>query len=286
MFFINVDISELKDLTSLGTVAQKAMTEAARNLAMQTHAHIVEQANQKLHTRRQMFVDALNMFAVSDDTFVVSLNASARWIDDGLPERNMIDDLLSQRNPKSKPPKEAKDGSRYRVIPFEHGGGATQNTPAQMTLLDTIKQTLKKENVPYKKLEKDESGKPKLGKLHSFDIMTEPNKTEEGPGQGWGPKGEVRQGFSEDRKSGTPFLQGLNIYQRKVKDKQGKESVKRFIMTFRIVSSKHKQQPGRWDAPALPPVNIMDEAAEWARQTWEKSVAPELLERISVSLQR
>lgn len=271
MLKINLDMADLLKIESgISDAAKQAMKKYGDQLVAQTRAHIVEEAHKKLHTRRQMFVDALHHHQVNEDTWVISLDAKARWIDDGMPPHNMIDDLL-----KSKKTKRAKDGSAYLVVPFEHNKGPTQMTPAQKTLLDTVKAELKKRKIPYGKIEKNAAGEAKLGRLHSFDIKHAPLKSAPGPGTGKGPVGKVMQG-----PTGIPLLQGVSIYQKKVKDKAGKESVKRSIMTFRVVSSKMKGQ-GRWDHPGLPAAKLMEDGQEWAQRQWEQEIVPQIVDYIS-----
>lgn len=272
MFFVNLDISSLIEVAngSFDDAVKEQMKKAGEQLTAMTRAHIVEEANKKLHTRREMFIEGLSHFKLNDDTWVVNLDAKVRWIDDGLSAHNMLDDLL--KSPKAKT---SKDGSKYIVVPFQHKKGPTQQTPAQKNLLDTIKAELKSRGINYGKLEQGGDGKPKLGLLHSFDINTKPTKTHNGPGQGKGPIGSVVQG-----PTGIPLLQGIRIYQREVKNKDGGTSVRRDIMTFRVASSKHKGQ-GRWDHPGLPPAKLMDEAYEWAKRTWEREIVPQLTMAIS-----
>jgi hypothetical protein len=119
--------------------------------------------------------------------------------------------------------------------------------------------------------------------LHKLNIMNAPLKTHEGPGQGWGPVGDVRQGPNERQVvgggpggGGTPFLQGLNVYQSEYKGKQGETRVQRTMMTFRVASSKHRDQGGRWDHPGLRPVNVVEDTYAWAQQEWVTSVEPAL----------
>jgi hypothetical protein len=272
VFRIDLDLSTLLEAANeLGPVANEAMQEAGRRLAAMTHAHIVEEAAKKLHTRREMFVEGLKHFQLDSNVFVVNLDAKVRWIDDGMPSHSMLDDLLG-----SKKAKTAKDGSRYLVVPFRHGPkGPTQMTPAEKTLLDTIKGELKSRKIPYGKVERHANGDPKLGLLHRLNINNAPVKTANKPGQGKGPVGSVMQG-----PTGIPLLQGINIYQREVKDKQGKTGVRRDIMTFRVASSKHYGQ-GRWDHPGIEGVRLLDEAYDWARRQWEQLIAPEVVARIS-----
>jgi len=161
--------------------------------------------------------------------------------------------------------------SRYIVVPFQHNKGATQQTAAQTTLTDTIKSEMKKRKIPYGKLEHGADGKPKTGLLHSFDIMKNPIKTAPGAGSGHGPIGAVKQGAT-----GIPHLQGVRVYQTKIKDAKGKESVKKSIMTFRVASSKMKGQ-GRWVHPGLEAKRFLDEAASWALKEFESRIKDQIL---------
>lgn len=254
----------------LDDIAKTAMKQAGERLTAMTRGHIAEEAGKKLHTRRQMFLDGLTHFQLDDSTFVVNLDAKVRWIDDGMPAHNMIDDLLKSKNAKT-----AKDGSKYVVVPFQHKKGETQMTPAQKTLLDTIKKELKDRKIDYGKIETGAGGKPKLGLLHSFDIKHAPIKTTNSPGQGKGAIGHVMQG-----PTGIPLLQGIRIYQRQVKNKDGGTGTRRDIMTFRVASSKHKGQ-GRWDHPGNEAVHLMEEGYTWAKNTWEREIVPQLTAQIS-----
>lgn len=258
---------------------KKAAQMAARELVPATHAHILEQANKKLNSRREPFVKAISMKQEGDNTWLIVLDQSARWIDDGQTPHSMVDALLAGKGGKGKV-KIAKDGSAYRVIPFGHGPGKgkTQSTPAEMDLQATIKSALKtahnrltgERGIPFAKIERNEDGSPRTGLLHTLNIKRDPIKTHNGPGQGHGPVGAVRQG-----PTGIPFLQGLRIYQKATVKPDGTSSVKRAITTFRVVSSKHKDQ-GRWFHPGTAPVHIFDEAHEWAQSHWETVVMPKI----------
>lgn len=286
MFHVNLDISALLQLDKeLEPALKAAAAKAAQDLTAQTHAHIVEQVQAKTRSTREKYLENLAFHQVNETTWVVNLAPGAMFIEEGLPPNfDMIDALLddtprpgggsknSAGLAKGKT-KTAKDGSRYRVIPFEHNKAPTRQTPTQTDLTNTIKSEMKKMGAPYGKLENDSSGKPKLGLVRKFDIMDKPLKSLNGPGQGRGPIGQVRQG-----PTGIPLLQGVRVYQRKVTDKKtGKESTKKFIMTFRVVSSKHKGQ-GRWVHPGLEGKKFFDEAFEWALRQWEEKIAPELVD--------
>ena len=275
MIHLNLDVSSLLSLRdNLEGSINSAMGRAGAKLARATREHIVELAQGKLHTTREKFVKHLTVFPLDqgNNVWVVNLDKKFRWIDDGMEEHEMIDDLL-----KSNKAKTSKDGSRYLTVPFDHspGKGKTGTTPAGKTLIDTIRKELKTRGIPFGKLEMDGSGKPRLGTLHNINITKEPAKTMNGPGQGKGPVGAVRQG-----PTGIPFLQGIRISQKSVKDSEtGKESVKRSIMTFRTVSSKMKGT-GRWVHPGLEPKHLMEEGAAWAAQQWERIIGPEMVKAI------
>jgi hypothetical protein len=267
MLFVNLDLGDLAGLTNLDEGIKKVQRDAARDLAAMTKAKLIELGNEKLHSRRQMFIDGLHMKEDEDGVFIVSLDAKVRWIDDGMPAHNMLDALLA-----SAKAKRAADGSRYLVIPFDHspGQGATKTQPAKTDLISEIKSYMKTEGIPFGKIEKDAAGLAKLGKLHSFTVGDRPLKTKDGPGMGHGPKGSVRQG-----PTGIPFLENVNVYQGK--DSKGK--VRRSIMTFRVASSKQTGQD-RWNHPGTEPINMFEDAAKWAAETWDKEIAPALINKI------
>lgn len=262
----------------------EAARKAGGELAPAVHAKVLELASTKLHARRQKFVDSLSFKQEGPDTWLIVLDKKARWIDDGMEPHDMIDDLLTKKSGKGKGPQRAADGSTYRVIPFFHGPGkgATTTTPAEATLQQTIKGELRKadnkltggKGIPYGKLEHGPNGQPLTGLLHSLDIEHSPRKTESGPGQGWGNIGAVRQGYT-----GIPFLRGIRIYQKMTKNPDGSSSVKRAVMTFRIVSSKMKGT-GRWFHPGLKPVHIFDEAHEWGLKQWDTVILPKIADWI------
>jgi hypothetical protein len=254
MIQLNIDLSPLTQLgQDLKPRLEKALQQAAANLAVQAHAHLLEQVQSQLNSTREKYVDAISFNQVNDSTWMIHLDQSAMWIEEGLPEHEMLDNLL-----KSSKAKIAKDGSKYLVVPFQHNKGPTQQTQAQGDLTNTVKAELKKRNIPYGKLERDDKGKAKTGLLHSFDITKDPIKTHEGAGQGHGPIGQVRQGTT-----GIPFLQSVRVYQRNVGGR-----TQRGIMTFRVASSKQRGT-GKWVHPGLQPRNFLDETADWANQLWD-----------------
>lgn len=272
MISINLDMKEIKELLDIEKDVKKAVGEAVKDLSAQAHAKILEMANSKLHSRRELYVENLAYHEEDDGVYMITLGAKARWIDDGMPSHNMLDDLL--KSPKAKT---AKDGSTYLVIPFKQGPGKgpTNSTQANLDLTATVKAAMKERKIPFAKIENGPDGKPKTGRLHSFDINNAPPKTSNSPGQGKGPIGEVRQG-----PTGIPLLSGVSVYQNTVKGKDGVDRIKRSIMTFRIASSKHKEQGGRWDHPGTEPMHFFEDTLEWIRSTWESEIAPKMMAKL------
>lgn len=266
---------------------EQALSEATRNLTAMTHAHVIEMVQQKLHSSRQKYIDHLSYTQVDDKTWLIELEPQAFFIEEGLPANfDMIEGLLGQGRPdKSRPEgiakgkvKTAKDGSRYRVIPFQHNKGPSSQTPAQNSLADTIKAEMKSRKMSWGGLEKDADGKPKQGFIGGFDIKNKPLRTSTtGPGQGHGPIGLVRQG-----PSAIPHLQGVRVYQKEVARTDRKTGIKsskteKFIMTFRVVSSK-MQGIDRWVHPGLEARRFFDEAYEWALKQFEEQIVPKLMQ--------
>lgn len=266
MININIDLSEILELQNLDKELNKILDQAARELTVATHAHVVERVQAELHSTRDKYLQALSIEKVDDATWAINLDVSAMWLEEGLQPHEMIDNLL--KSPKAKT---AADGSRYAVIPFQLNKKPSATWAQAKDLNEAVKKQLKARGIPYAKIEKDASGQDKLGTLHSFDVMRKnslatPVRKGPGPGGGHGDIGLPKQG-----PTGIPFLEGTRIIQRKVGGK-----TQRAIMTFRVVSSKHKGM-GRWFHPGLKAKKFFDEATEWAERTWTERILPQVL---------
>lgn len=275
MLFLNLDLSDLMKIEdNMKPAVEKAMREAAQRLTTAIHGHILEEVQRKLKSTRQKYIDALSFEQIGDNSWIVKLEPQAFFIEEGLPANHeMVDDLLKQGRPNkgkaSGSPsggiKTAKDGSRYRAIPFQHNKGPTQQTPVQTSMTNLVKGEMKARGIPYGGIEKGANGQPKLGLLHSFDVVK-------------------RGGASPPvSKSGISMLQGVRVYQNAVKDKAGKTVVKKGIFTFRTVSSKHKGS-GKWVHPGLEPRKFMDAAFDWALKEWETKIGPEIVQTVMESI--
>ena len=270
MLRFNIDISDLEDLMDMRDVVDTEIRQAAQDLQQMVQAKITEIARQKLKSRYQTYIKALSSEQVNEDTYVITLGAEAMWIEEGMQNFNMLDGLL--KSPKAKT---AKDGSKFLILPFMHGPGIGEGSEggesgeAHQDLISEIKAEMRRRRIPFSRIEKNPSGEPIIGKLHSFSVRT-PDKSKHAPGQGVGPIGKPRQGGT-----GTPFLNEVSVYQTK----NDKGKVKRSVMTFRVASSKQRGT-FLWEHPGNKPAKIMDEALEWAREEWEQSISPEIVANI------
>jgi hypothetical protein len=288
---LDLDISKILDLGNDLKIFENELHRAAQLLAGQTHLHILESVQQKLHTRREIYIKNLaKPTEIQPGVFMITLGEDAGWIEDGMPPHSMVLDLLGDN------PEVAKDGSRYRVIRFDHSkGGATQTSPAEQVLVSAIKTELKKMRIPWKGVERNGDGSPKSGVLHKIKMGTpdrppdtqspnltrDPNLPPNQHGYGHGAVGSPMVG-----PTGIPFLKGLTVSQSPLfdsdgkpkLDKKGKQMAGRTISTFRVVSSKHEGKS--WRYPGIEACSFFDEAVVWAEREWDQKMLPDLLKKL------
>lgn len=257
---LNINLEEI--LTAVGNDVkelQKDLVKGVQALAASTHAHVLEQAAVKLHSRHDAYRRNVSFDKISDNVWAVTVSKEALWIEDGMPAHSMVPDMLAAAGKKGKLHR-AKDGSTYMMVPFEHSKAPTRQTTEAKSITEKLRGELKSRNIPYKKIERNSNGTPKLGLLHAFDAG-----------------GEKRGPTPHNVAWTSPVLDGVRVYQRLTKLKGGKESVKRDIMTFRMVSSKHFGL--KWNYPGIGGVKLLDEALTWAAQEWEKVILPDILSK-------
>jgi hypothetical protein len=120
-------------------------------------------------------------------------------------------------------------------------------------------------------VERNPDGSPKTGLIHSLNLGGEQR------GQTYTTTYKNPQGQPLNAPWKSPVLDGVRIYQTATKGKGGRESVRRDIMTFRVVSSKHFGL--KWNHPGLQGVKLLDEALQWAGEHWEMEILPSILEK-------
>lgn len=255
---VNLNTSELASLIGEKLEQAKQLTEkAVASLATQTHAKILEMAQQELRSTRQIYVDNLTLKQENSNVWLVVLDDPAMFIEDGRPAGSMVDDLLRNNA------KISKSGKKYKVIPLKKNTPPTSTPISQMSLRETLASELKKiskirkqhgqEGISMTKIERHVDGTPKIGNLHRFDIRS----------------GKVGV-------SGKDYLHGITVSQKMNKD----GGVDRFIGTFRVVTEDHKAQ-GRWFHPGLAPKDFFERATRWAEQEWDSKIYPEIIKIFS-----
>lgn len=245
--YFQIDKSHFEDvLEQFRKEMQKDLNEAVGKLAEMTEIKILELAENGLHTTFDVYKANLTSRQASAGVYVITLDQKAMWIEEGLPpDFDMKEGLLKNA-------KVSKDGHRYAVVPFKHNKNPSQNTPKAQDLVDQVKSVLRQESIPFRKIEKNPNGSPRLGLLHKIDIDSK----------------------KPTARASTPALQGVRIYQ--TQDAKGK--VSKGIYTFRTVSDGPAGKD-KFIHPGLDAKLFMDKAFEWAMNIWKNELEPELLRK-------
>lgn len=265
----NIDVAGLAaQFKELAVEAEQSFMEGVKGLAAMTHAHVAEQASEKLHTSAKIFKENLGFEEIAPGVWAVSIAEPALWIEEGISkDHDMKPDLL-------------KGSPGYKVIPFDPSknpkagdDGKFQSRPQdnQNTIAAQLKSGLaainkkgrqdfkaagqpgKYQNIGINKIEKDANGSPRVGKLHEFDMPS----------------------IYPSAKAKHPALKGVTIYQSK-DEKTG--NIRRDVLTFRTVSTK--SDPASWKHPGFEGKHFLDEAEEWAKNEWESKILPEILKSL------
>ncbi len=236
------------DTTALASTLKEYAAEVAQDvnkgvarLAAQTKAHVLMDAGAELSSPTfKTFSKSVEMEDISPGIWVVSINQKGLWIEEGIePNTDMKPGLLK--------------GKKFVVIPFSKDKSKASSTGYEFQLREQVKSALKKEGIPFKKIENNPNGSPKTGLLHRKDFGGEI------PGKG-----------------NTPVLNGVSIYQTLTKT----GNVRRDILTFRTVSSG-PASAGKWFHPGYQPKKFLDKAQAWAEKEWEQTFLPEILAKWS-----
>jgi hypothetical protein len=264
---LKFDISHLlATYEHLASEIEKAAGEAIQRLTVMAHANITEQAQEKLHSLRQLFFSKFPPpEQIDENTWKITIPGDIKFIEDGL---NSGFDLLPGflASPKAKIGKNGK----YLVIPFQHNKIPQNTTPTQAILAQTIKAEMTKRKIPHAKIETNPDGSAKLGLLHKFNLK-DPTNPPNRPSNGkpWQPDTTQK-----------PLLWGVRIYQREHKNAQGVTSVKKSVMTFRTASEHHSGQ--KWIHPGLEPQKFLDKAKDWAEKEWEERILPDIMKDLGI----
>jgi hypothetical protein len=272
----NVDEVARQVNRTVGEVRTRVIDEMEK-LSISSHAFIVAKANAELNGYlREAFLGKdhrnLRWEKVSDQIWAVTLDESARWIEEGRQPTFMR--WLLDHNPKAKV---AKDGSRYAYIPFSHlksGQKPDLSGDPKAAYEAIVRRTLRENKINLRKVERNLDGTPKFGVLRKFS-MEPPGSREQFPGLFSQPRSpEVAKKIGLRPHDGIYHLKGLMLVQRPGKKKG---SVVREAVTIRTISSKHEAEGNRWIYPQVRAFGGLQAAHEYAQLEWAKIV--ELLKR-------
>jgi len=241
-----IDVEDMsKDLGELKEMMQKDLTEGVQAVASMTHAKTLELARDELNSLSSMYQDNVEFEHPEKGMWVVTIKNPAMWIEEGR-KSGFMEELLNGKSSKVN----AK-GERYAVIPFKHNKNPSEQSAKAQELAGQIKSAMKDKGLSVKKLELNQDGSPRIGKLHSFNVESARLKP-----------------HHKD-----PATYGVSVYQNKMPD----GTVRRDVMTFRVITEKHKEE-GKWVHPGRQGSKILDKAFDWAMQTWEREILPGILE--------
>lgn len=238
---LGVDVKNLSD-----EIVARAK-EQIEFIALQTHSMIAEKA-QTLKSTRAQYLRNLKVDKLYESTdqviWSVSLRKEAGWIEEGYAPGSMIERILNG----GKPARQAKDGSRYKIIPFKHNKKPSETSAAQQRIAAYAKSAIKKQGLD--KIIRNEAGQPIIGRAASVKI-TAKNQ----------PVGRFNQ----------PLLAGLTIYQREQKSESGKTKIMRDVMAFRVMSS-NQIGSGLWESKGFKGLNAFEEVSRKVDEMWNQAV--------------
>lgn len=280
-FSVNVNSEEVAaSLNADLETVQAKLKEEVKSLAIRTHFFIANKAKNEL---KGFFYEAylgrqngtlgsnLRLHHISDTLHVIELDPKAAWIEDGRPATFMGDWLLN--SPKAKT---ARDGSRYLAIPFTLAklkGGSPPGTirPALETMaraaLSNIRPKISATKTAY-----DKAGRPISGKIAKVP-MDDPGADRVSGFHSRPRSPEMAAATGLKAHEGIFYGAGAQLRQKVKTTKSGKQKVSRDIMTFRVISSKHKMEGDRWMYPEVKPFKGFEAAESWAKEQMDLAIA-------------
>jgi hypothetical protein len=255
---------------------EKLENQIISGLAHNTFEGIKTDATDHLSgSRLDTYLEALSVYK-DGNVWVVELNEKANWLEEGQKPHDMLDYLL-----KSPKVKTSKSGNKYLTIPMKKGestagpkGKPNAGASLDQTLMKDLKAGLRKEKIPFKKIEKDAGGNPKIGTLHRLDIAS-----------------TVQNRVSNNKEgSGTPLLHRVSVSQQyakhtkgqkkgEVKTHKGKPVVNKVFTTFRT-ASESQRGTGLWHHKGTEGLKLFENAYEEALRKLETEIIPALLKSI------
>lgn len=231
----------------LAAQVEKELKTRANDLIALTHAEVLERSQKELHSTAKTFRDHFHYEQIAENVWVISVDEEALFIEDGIkPGTDMKEWLLKDAKVNAK-------GEKYKIVPFDWTKGPKNMSKANQNLLGQLQAKFKENKIPFKKLETNADGSPRVSNkaIHSLNMG--------GPKPG---------------KGNTPAFDRVNVYQTKTDS----GAIRRDIFTFRTVTSGSKGK-NKWIHPGTKPHNYLDQAYELFVQKWETEVLPNILQK-------
>lgn len=246
---ININVDALAaQCKEFAEEAKQDLIEGVSVLAASTHAKTLSMAADELKDKsfQQDFMKSVQFEEIASGVWAVSIAEEGLFVEEGIKSNTpMATSSWLLKNAKTN-----KKGEKYKVIPFEWSKPRGQMSTTAKGFVDDLKKMLRDQRVPFKKLERNASGSPRVGLLHDFNFGGEK------PGRG-----------------NTPIFDRVRIYQTQTKNpKTGVVKNNREIVTFRTV----KAGMGKWVHPGMEKKQFLEKASEWAMKEWEEKILPEI----------
>lgn len=155
-------MSDIKVSLDLGGLTQyldnfakqvvKDVQKGLEGLAISTQAHIKKEAQKKLHSFRKKYLEALSPpKKIDSNTWMITLNSEATWIEEGIPEPYdmKIGLLNTERKGSTGKIHTTPDGKKYRVVPMNQAKTPSEISPNtagyEQNMINRVKSELKRE---------------------------------------------------------------------------------------------------------------------------------------------
>lgn len=136
MFKMTVDTSELDDLLNINKLMEEAAVKASEEFARDLFAYITSLANDKLNTTKEKYIKALgNGPEKVEDGWIISLDSSMIWREEGKPAQNIGKKILESPNAKTS----KRTGEKYQNVPIGDGQSSAPAVKIKVNLLSPNK---------------------------------------------------------------------------------------------------------------------------------------------------
>lgn len=247
--------------------ARQDLIKKVSMLAAYTHVKVLEMAESELKEKsfQKKFMDSVHFEELATGVWSISIAEEGLFVEEGIsPNTPMATDKWLLKNAETN-----KKGEKYKIIPFEWSQARGQMSTTAKGYVDELKKMLRDQRIPFKKLEMNAQGSPRIGTLHDINFGGEK------PGRG-----------------NTPIFDRVRIYQTQTENKKtGKMKYERQIVTFRTVKDpagnetdpkkRAKLQAAglQWRHPGLEKKQFLEKAEEWAMKEWEDKMLPEVFKK-------